>query len=160
MVAHEVAMITHEHDDGVFRLTSALQMIQNASDLGINMGDGAIVQRNRLAGFALGAGKKRGRVLDGFALITQLMQQLQMLRQGMRPEVEGVGQADLFRLVHVPVLAVGRVRVMRVRKRALNKEGLLFLGIFVQHSAGAFTNPGRGAVLFWHTGTPGLANAA
>ena len=91
VVAHEVAMVAHEHDDGVFSLAGLFQMVQNAPDLGINMGNGTIVQGNRFAGLALGAGKQRWSVLDGFAFIAQLMQQLQVSRQGMWPKMEGGG---------------------------------------------------------------------
>ena len=78
-------------------------------------------------------------------------------------EAEGFRNRDIVRIVHVPVAARRRERVVRIGEGELHEEGPVGrLRVFLQQVARGLPDIARGIELFGHPGAPGLGrrNAA
>jgi hypothetical protein len=125
MVAHEVAVVGGEDHDGVAVEPERAQLAEHAADRVVDHRDHAVGERDALAHRGL-VGQREGRRPAGVRLAgggrgAQLFLETGLVRVDV---MEAFGQRDRRRIVHVEIAARRRERMMRVRKRALQKERL------------------------------------
>ncbi len=122
MVAHQIAVVAGEHDHGVVGEAELIETLEDLRHAVVDHGDHAERERDGLARLLLVNRESGGRVAVAGAVIACGMQRECMRRQRAVADAEGGRQLHILRLVQVPVAARRRERMMRVRKRALQKE--------------------------------------
>ena len=122
MIAHQVAMVAGEYDHGIVGQTKLVEPLEYLGNAVVDHGDHAVGERDRLARFALGHCEGGLGVSDARAGVARGMQRCDMRRLRPVADPERVRQRHVRGLVHVPIAAGRRERMVRIGKRALEEE--------------------------------------
>ena len=160
VIAQKITVVSGENNHGVVSQSQVFELGQNAANGVVNHADGAVVQCDGLAGFALGASKQGLCIFDGRLFIALLVQGFDMGCQSCMRRMKRGRQYNFFRLIHVPVFARGCERVVWVWERAMQKKWSICSLCLLQPGHGPFCDPMGRVQVLGQSGAPGLLAAA
>ena len=142
MIAHEITMVSGKDHDGVLGQPKGMQFSEHPADRIVDETDRTVVECNRLARLAFGAGKERLRILHRSAIGSSIVQPAHVRWQVAMLGMKRGWRTHFIGGIHRPVLTGRRIRMMRIGERAIHEKRLLAIGRLAQPVDGTIGNPG------------------
>ena len=151
-------MVAGEYDHGIVGETKLVEPLEYLGNAVVDHGDHAVGERDRLARFTFGHCEGGLGVSDARAGVARRMQRCDMRRLRPVADPERVRQRHVRGLVHVPIAAGRRERMVRIGKRTLDEERSVIAALRVRVEVGerALDHVGRWIKVFRQARAPRL----